>query len=498
MIATCTNCASKFRVDDNKLGPRGAKVKCSHCGTTFIVRPEVSADAEVRVGEAPAPTPMPPEPTPLPLREMPLEFTPAQSSIPAATALAPPLPGPTRRALPDTSRFDLPPAQAPAPMTSELTPPPRPRPLPRPALPVAAAPVAPAPVDLSIGAAFDEGVMELDSANDFETTSPGFEPATGSLDLPSGPLELDTGPEMMPPPPDSDSLLDLAGPGFAPNEARSDTEETKPSIDVSALREPPPTAQDLFEASFASPIAPPPVADEPTREMPIPQGTPSNPLTDMPSFDEPPEMLSGPFAGGMSQDGIVTKSVDVSALRATMQGKPVASIALDRADLRDAAAENLVEPPPRAGGRRGGPLVIVTAGLVLVVALGLLAAYFAGGWQGLSEPKPTAQGLSVDEMRVIPYATRDGSRFWIVRGRLKNRGHSEQATRVEVTGGGSSVSTDLGLALDPLALYTRGDVAFVGTPLPSLAPGASAEFSVALSAGAVPDASALQAQAIPR
>jgi hypothetical protein len=176
----------------------------------------------------------------------------------------------------------------------------------------------------------------------------------------------------------------------------------------------------------------------------------------------------------------------------------VASIALDRADLRDAAAENLVEPPPRAGGRRGGPLVIVTAGLVLVVALGLLAAYFAGGWQGLSEPKPNVQGLSVDEMRVIPYATRDGSRFWIVRGRLKNRGHTEQATRVEVTGGGSSVSTDLGLALDPLALYTRGDVAFVGTPLASLAPGASAEFSVALSAGAVPDASALQAQAVPR
>ncbi len=49
MIVICTKCQAKFRVADEKIGPRGAKVRCSKCQTVFVVRPEPPAEV------APAP-----------------------------------------------------------------------------------------------------------------------------------------------------------------------------------------------------------------------------------------------------------------------------------------------------------------------------------------------------------------------------------------------------------------------------------------------------------
>ena len=46
MIVTCTKCQAKFRVADEKIGPRGAKVRCSKCQTVFLVRPEGAAAVE--------------------------------------------------------------------------------------------------------------------------------------------------------------------------------------------------------------------------------------------------------------------------------------------------------------------------------------------------------------------------------------------------------------------------------------------------------------------
>ncbi len=46
MIVVCSNCHAKFRVPDEKVGPRGAKVRCSRCRTVFLVRPDGSAAAE--------------------------------------------------------------------------------------------------------------------------------------------------------------------------------------------------------------------------------------------------------------------------------------------------------------------------------------------------------------------------------------------------------------------------------------------------------------------
>ncbi len=41
MIVICTKCQAKFRVADEKIGPRGAKVRCSRCQTIFLVHPDL-------------------------------------------------------------------------------------------------------------------------------------------------------------------------------------------------------------------------------------------------------------------------------------------------------------------------------------------------------------------------------------------------------------------------------------------------------------------------
>lgn len=38
MIVICTGCQARFRVADEKVGPRGAKVRCSRCQTVFLVK----------------------------------------------------------------------------------------------------------------------------------------------------------------------------------------------------------------------------------------------------------------------------------------------------------------------------------------------------------------------------------------------------------------------------------------------------------------------------
>ena len=43
MIVICTGCQARFRVADEKVGPRGAKVRCSRCQTVFVVQREAAA-----------------------------------------------------------------------------------------------------------------------------------------------------------------------------------------------------------------------------------------------------------------------------------------------------------------------------------------------------------------------------------------------------------------------------------------------------------------------
>ncbi|MFY3743594.1 zinc-ribbon domain-containing protein [Anaeromyxobacter sp. Red801] len=66
MIAHCTHCQAKFRIADEKIGPRGAKVRCSRCKTVFAVRrpdaPPAAAPPEPRPAPIPPPGPALPGP----------------------------------------------------------------------------------------------------------------------------------------------------------------------------------------------------------------------------------------------------------------------------------------------------------------------------------------------------------------------------------------------------------------------------------------------------
>ncbi len=88
MILTCPDCATRYVVDDERIGPQGRAVRCAACGTRWTAMPE-PAEAEVAafpadpepVPEAePAPTPAPDlstltfEPKPLPADELPRAF----------------------------------------------------------------------------------------------------------------------------------------------------------------------------------------------------------------------------------------------------------------------------------------------------------------------------------------------------------------------------------------------------------------------------------------
>jgi predicted Zn finger-like uncharacterized protein len=45
MIVTCTSCQARFRIPDERIGPKGAKVRCSKCKNVFVVRPGPATDA---------------------------------------------------------------------------------------------------------------------------------------------------------------------------------------------------------------------------------------------------------------------------------------------------------------------------------------------------------------------------------------------------------------------------------------------------------------------
>lgn len=61
MIVICTKCQAKFLVADEKIGRRGAKVRCSRCQTIFLVRHDTGI---VRVVDAPAKPPPAAAPAP--------------------------------------------------------------------------------------------------------------------------------------------------------------------------------------------------------------------------------------------------------------------------------------------------------------------------------------------------------------------------------------------------------------------------------------------------
>lgn len=107
MILTCPNCDSKFRVNDDAIGPKGRKVKCRNCAHTWHAMPE---GAENSAPPPPKAAPKPaPEPAPV------IDDDPVPPPPPPA---APPEPEPDPKPMPPPSGMDdsAPPASDPPPI----------------------------------------------------------------------------------------------------------------------------------------------------------------------------------------------------------------------------------------------------------------------------------------------------------------------------------------------------------------------------------------------
>jgi predicted Zn finger-like uncharacterized protein len=115
MIVVCTTCQARFKVADEKIGPRGAKVRCSKCQTVFIVHKELGVMA---AEGAPAAAPPPPAPPPPPARgmELDLEGEPMSGTRPSGF-IADPFARPGQSAAPDP--FAVPAAPAPDPFAAQ-------------------------------------------------------------------------------------------------------------------------------------------------------------------------------------------------------------------------------------------------------------------------------------------------------------------------------------------------------------------------------------------
>ncbi len=83
MIVVCTGCSAKFKVADEKVGPRGAKLKCSRCQAVFTVHREPVVEPTPSPAPLPASPASPAAPPPLPRRAA------TSTSLPAAVPLAP-------------------------------------------------------------------------------------------------------------------------------------------------------------------------------------------------------------------------------------------------------------------------------------------------------------------------------------------------------------------------------------------------------------------------
>jgi len=86
MIVLCPKCKTKYRVDENKMGPEGVKLRCSQCQVIFKVAKRPPAQVP--------PAPQPPAPAPARAAPFPSATAVRPAPVPPPTAIpaAPPIP----------------------------------------------------------------------------------------------------------------------------------------------------------------------------------------------------------------------------------------------------------------------------------------------------------------------------------------------------------------------------------------------------------------------
>jgi predicted Zn finger-like uncharacterized protein len=198
MIVICTKCRAKFRVPDEKIGPRGAKVRCSQCHSVFAVQPDAAAARSAQLAPAlqpvrtqpstaapaavppPLPDPPPSGPPPLPVAAASDDpfapsaarsadpfaddpFLQAEATASAAVPAAAPEPPPPALAAPDVGLA----------LEERVTPPPA---------RVAAAPVPEPPLEVAFGAAaaIDRPASGASAFADFDLATASAE---GTLEM---------------------------------------------------------------------------------------------------------------------------------------------------------------------------------------------------------------------------------------------------------------------------------------------------------------------------
>ena len=222
MRVTCPSCQTAYNIDERRIPPGGAKLKCSTCQGLIPLRaPEATAPpppppqsvAGVRLGEGAVPLPGLGLPQPPP---------PQAPALPQLTPRAPEPPGGFESLT--TGAIALPPTRAPTPIgsPSAAAPPPVPRrspdrtmvapmsaapvelPAPAPRAPPPAAlraappviPVAPppdAPLPSFEEAGFDDDALTHQAGDSEGAIDPGFEPDIGGADASGWPDSLDDG-----------------------------------------------------------------------------------------------------------------------------------------------------------------------------------------------------------------------------------------------------------------------------------------------------------------
>src|SRR6266508_3231711 len=90
MIVTCNSCQTRFRIPDDRVGPKGARVRCSRCQALFLVRREEPPPLAL-----PEPAPAPAEPQPAaarPAAQDPLDLDLTGDPFALSSRLPPPPP----------------------------------------------------------------------------------------------------------------------------------------------------------------------------------------------------------------------------------------------------------------------------------------------------------------------------------------------------------------------------------------------------------------------
>lgn len=492
MVVSCTQCQTKFRVDDNKIGPRGVKVRCSKCQNTFVVRLDgpapTPAAAPLQQAVAPSPVAAPEEslfestqvaagpqaiaPYSDPATDL-FEGNAVGSAPPPQKGLfsadnAPNIGAELAAELDDHMVNSFPgmssqQAQQATPFAQKV--------------PAASGPPSPFDFEEDVtlpGLGADLMPKTLDGAPAFEqqATPPAapFSPFE-TPPTPSAPPPLAVPPPVGPPPLAPPPLAFAAPPAIPTAQAAAPVFAPPAPTPVEK-----PLGDDLFDLPTGPSEPPPATASAPPKDAA---------LSGLPDFgeDEQPS-----FEGGIGADGAVTKAPTAAPLaRVNPAQTQQPSLELETkkpqtSTQRPVSRSDLPPPPP--------PRVRIQVALWVVWALtaaSLAALWWAGGIQRFVAEVGMEGPVRVGSVFVTAYPTRSPSGALALHGVVTNDGpEASKPLRLSFTkADGKKVVFVPGKVFDASEAYLRGESIPSGDAV-SIAPGATLSFNVTLKPNALP------------